>query len=102
MAGNGKNAALLKPLPSALELRFEEDERLAAFGQNISDGRQDERQGNKTEIGDNAVHGKGKVFLFEIPRVGVIHHHNAGIGREGRSKQALSHIDANDRLRAAL
>ena len=102
MAGNGKNAAFLKPLPPALELRLEEDERLAAFGQNISDGRQDERQRDKTEIRDNAVHGKGKIFLFEIPRVGVVHHRNAGIGREGRREQALAHVDADDGLRAAL
>ena len=102
MAGNGQDTALLQAFAPALELRLEEDERLAALGQDIFYDGKNELQRNKAEVGDDPVHGERKIILFEIPRVGVVHHHNAGIGGKGRSKLAFPHIHADDRPCAAL
>ena len=65
-------------------------------------GRQDELQRNKTEIGHDPVHRKRKRLPRQIAGIGIVHHDDAGIGRKRGIELAFPHIDTDNGLSPAL
>ena len=65
-------------------------------------GRQDELQRNKAEIGYYPVHCKRKRLPRQIAGIGIVHHDDARIGRKRGIELAFPHIDTDNGLSPAL
>src|SRR5699024_7595184 len=82
-----------KPFFAHCELWFDHEQIVGFGGSYPRERRENQREGDEGEIGDDEVRGLGKVVRSEIPRVRSVHNGHSGVVLEAPEELTVADVD---------